>query len=116
MDTQKTAAIAAVDSVAEQICRVSDAIWETPELGFREWQSAKAQCDLLEELGFTVEKELGGIPTAFYGRWGSGKPVVGILGEFDALPGLSQKAGAGVRLCSAPYPPCGCGFRLRRHR
>ena len=113
MDMQKTAAIASVDSVADKLCQVSDAIWETPELGFQEWQSARAQCALLEELGFTVEKEVGGIPTAFSGRWGSGRPVVGILGEFDALPGLSQKAGSGVYDPLVPGAPGhGCGHNL----
>ena len=113
MDAQKQAAIAAIDAAAQNICAVSDAIWETPELGFQEWQSAKAQCDLLEELGFTVEKELGGIPTAFSGRWGSGKPIVGILGEFDALPGLSQKAGSEVHDPVVPGAPGhGCGHNL----
>ena len=113
MDAQKTAAIAAVDSIAEQICRLSDAIWEVPELGFHETQSAKLQCALLEELGFRVETNLGNIPTAFSGRWGSGKPVVGILGEFDALAGLSQKAGVAVQ---DPVIPGGdghgCGHNL----
>ena len=94
MDAQKSAAISAIDTAAERICQVSDAIWDVPELGFQEFQSAKLQCELLAELGFTVETNLGNIPTAFSGRWGSGKPVIGILGEYDALSGLSQKAGA----------------------
>ena len=113
MDAQKQAAIAAIDNVAQKVCAVSDAIWETPELGFREFDSAKAQCDLLKELGFAVETELGGIPTAFSGRFGSGKPVVGILGEFDALPGLSQKAGATTHdPVKAGAPGHGCGHNL----
>ena len=113
MDMQKAAAIAAVDTVAEKICRMSDGIWEVPELGFQEFQSAKLQCDLLGELGFSVETGLGNIPTAFSGRWGSGKPVIGILGEFDALAGLSQKAGSPVQ---EPVVPGGnghgCGHNL----
>lgn len=113
MDMQKAAAISAIDAVADQICGLSDAIWEVPELGFQEARSARLQCELLEKLGFTVETELSGIPTAFSGRWGSGKPVVGILGEFDALPGLSQKAGVAVH---DPIIPGGeghgCGHNL----
>ena len=106
MNAQKAAAISSIDSIAEQICQVSDAIWEVPELGFQETRSAALQCELLEKLGFTVERNLGKIPTAFSGRWGSGKPVVGILGEFDALSGLSQKAGVAKH---DPVVPDGAG-------
>lgn len=113
MDLQKAAAISSVDTISEQICQLSDAIWEIPELGFHETQSANLQCEFLKALGFQVETNLGNIPTAFSGRWGSGKPVVGILGEFDALSGLSQKAGV------AKHDPVipggnghGCGHNL----
>jgi aminobenzoyl-glutamate utilization protein B len=113
MDAQKRAAIAAIDAAAQNICAVSDAIWETPELGFREHESARLQCELLQQLGFAVERQVGNIPTAFAGRFGSGKPIVGILGEFDALPGLSQKAGSEVHDPVVPGAPGhGCGHNL----
>ena len=113
MDTQKAAALAAIDAVSAEICQVSDAIWEVPELGFHEHQSSALQIALLKQLGFEVTEQLGNIPTAFSGRYGSGKPIIGILGEFDALAGLSQKAGV-------PYPDPvvadapghGCGHNL----
>ncbi len=73
---------------------LSDRIWEYAELSMLEFKSADAYCDLMEREGFTVQKNLCGIPTAFSGSFGSGKPVIGILGEFDALSGLSQVAGA----------------------
>lgn len=73
---------------------VSDRIWESPELSLKEFKSAALYCRVLREGGFAVEEGLDGIPTAFSGSFGSGRPVIGILGEFDALSGLSQEAGA----------------------
>ena len=63
------------------------------EYGFEVYNSAAYLEELLEKEGFTVERGIGGMKTAFVGTCGSGKPVIGILAEFDALPNLSQKAG-----------------------
>ena len=82
-----------IDGKAKEFIQVSDAIWSYAEGGFQEFQSADRLCQALEAEGFTVTRNLAGIPTAFKGVWGSGHPVVGLLGEFDALPGLSQKGG-----------------------
>jgi len=113
MDIQKSAAIAAIDTVAEDICRVSDAIWEVPELGFHEYKSSALQIGLLRQLGFEITEQVGNIPTAFSARYGSGKPVIGILGEFDALAGLSQKAGVPYPDPVTPNAPGhGCGHNL----
>ncbi len=71
----------------------SKKIWEYAEIGLREINSAEAFCKRLEDSGFRITKNLAGIPTAFCGEFGYGKPIIGILGEFDALEGLSQKAG-----------------------
>jgi aminobenzoyl-glutamate utilization protein B len=71
----------------------SDKIWGYAETRFEEFQSAALLCQTLEQEGFTVERGIGGIQTAFVGSFGSGKPVVAFLGEFDALSGLSQQAG-----------------------
>ena len=75
---------------------LSDKIWGFAEISLKEHESAKAYKDLLAELGFKVETGLAGVETAFSGTYGSGKPVIGILGEFDALSGLSQKPGLTV--------------------
>ena len=80
--------------MAEFYKKLADRIWENPELSLKEFHSAALYCDTLRELGFTVTENLCGIKTAFCGAYGSGRPVIGILGEFDALSGLSQKAGA----------------------
>lgn len=76
---------------------VSDAIWDHPETCFEEVASAEILCKALEEAGFEVTRGVAGITTAFIGTFGHGKPVIGFLGEFDALSGLSQVAGSAVK-------------------
>lgn len=102
-----------VDRHAKEIFRVSDAIWEAAELAFTEYRSAELLCEALKANGFTVEKGLAQIETAFKGTFGSGKPVIGFLGEFDALSGLSQEAGAlEKRPVTAGGNGHGCGHNL----
>ncbi len=67
-------------------------IWEYAELGYQEYQSASLLEQTLEKEGFSIESGVADIPTAFVASYGSGKPIIGILGEYDALPGLSQDA------------------------
>ena len=90
---------AAVDAQAERILDANDRIWEYAEPPFKEMQSSALLGRLLKEAGFTVETGLAGIPTCFTGTFvfGTGKPVMGILGEYDALPGLSQEAALPVK-------------------
>ncbi len=78
--------------VVEKFGKIADSIWSFAELGMQEFKSSAILIKTLKEEGFTVEKGVAGMPTCFVATWGSGKPVIGILGEFDALPGLSQKA------------------------
>ncbi len=82
-----------LDGKAEYFGAIADYIWDNPELAFAEHKSAKALIDALEEHGFKIEKGLAGIPTAFKGVFGSGHPVIGFLGEYDALSNLSQRDG-----------------------
>ena len=109
----KKAAVAAVEEKADLYRSLADRIWEKPELSLKEFSAAALYCQTLQEMGFTVEENLCGIQTAFSGSFGSGHPVIGILGEFDALSGLSQQAG----VC-APEPienggsGHGCGHNL----
>lgn len=79
-------------SVIKKYGIVSDEIWGYAELGMQEFKSSALLIKTLEDEGFRVEKEVAGMPTCFVATWGSGKPVIGILGEFDALPMISQKA------------------------
>lgn len=78
--------------VIEKYGKISDAIWSFAELGLQEFKSSHLLAEHLEQSGFTVEKGLAGMPTCFVASYGSGKPVIGILCEYDALPMLSQKA------------------------
>ena len=75
----------------ERFGRMSDAIWAYAELGMQEFRSSKLLADTLEAEGFTLERGAAGLPTCFVASYGSGRPVIGLLGEFDALPMLSQK-------------------------
>ena len=82
-----------IEQNASVFTSVSDKIWELAELSLKEFASAQLYLDVLKQGGFQVEENICGIQTAFSGSFGHGKPVVGILAEFDALSGLSQKAG-----------------------
>lgn len=97
MNENKLLAFEAVENVSDVILNLSDAIWDNPETAFLETNSTELQCEALKKLGFEVQKKLADIPTAFSGRWGSGKPIIGFLGEFDALSGISQKADVAVK-------------------
>jgi aminobenzoyl-glutamate utilization protein B len=76
----------------ERFGRISDAIWSYAELGLQEYKSSALLANTLEQEGFSVEMGLAGMPTCFVASYGSGEPVIGILGEYDALPMISQKA------------------------
>lgn len=95
-----------IEEKAPILTDLSDKIWAYAELSMQEYRSTAAYVALLKEQGFHVEENLCDIPTAFSGSFGSGKPVIGILGEYDALSGLSQEAGATVR---KPLSDGGCG-------
>ncbi len=82
-----------IEAKSGEILELSDKIWEYAELSMLEHKSTKAYVELLQAEGFQVETNLCGIPTAFSGQFGSGKPRIGILGEYDALSGLSQQPG-----------------------
>ena len=95
-----------IDTKAPLLTELSDKIWEYAELSMLEFKSTAAYVQLLKEEGFEVCENLCGIPTAFSGSYGSGKPIIGILGEYDALSGLSQMAGVPEKM---PLEENGCG-------
>jgi len=102
-----------VDARREAYEALSDRIWEMPELAYGEYRSAAEHRQMLEREGFRVEENLAGIPTAVMGEAGAGGPVIAILGEYDALPGLSQVAGiAEQRELEASGNGHGCGHNL----
>ena len=93
MTITKKEALMTIDRERETLCNASDQIWDNPETAFLEYKSMEILCDLLTKEGFEVKQNVANIPTAFTGTFGSGKPVIGFLGEFDALSGISQVAG-----------------------
>ena len=84
--------LSSIDEKTSDLTSLRDKIWEAAEVAFREDKSAEYLIEYAEANGLKVEKGLAGMPTAFTATYGEGKPVIGIIGEFDALPGLSQTA------------------------
>ena len=109
----KSAVLASIAAHADACAAASDAIWEHPEVNFHEDFAAETLIRMLRENGFAVETKLCGLPNAFRAQYGSGKPVIAYLGEFDALSTLSQKAGCAVREpVQSGAPGHGCGHNL----
>jgi len=93
-----------VDENMDYIWSVAVEIWGYAEIALQEFKSSELLADVLENAGFTVERGVAGLPTAFVATWGSGKPVIGISAEYDALPGLSN--------VTPGQPGHGCGHNL----
>ena len=89
---EKKAVIQSLEAKKQQYIDVATNIWNLAELGYKEGKSANLLQSMLKEEGFTIETGVAGIPTAFTATFGSGSPVIGVLGEYDALPGFSQDA------------------------
>jgi aminobenzoyl-glutamate utilization protein B len=88
----KRAAVQSVDRHASDLIGLSDRIWGYAEIALRETRSAAALADYAEQQGFKVQRGVAGMPTAFVATFGEGRPIIGVMGEYDALPGISQKA------------------------
>ena len=97
----------------QQFISISDQIWEFAEPRYQEFRSSALQADFLEQEGFTVTRNLGGIATAFSASFGSGHPVIGLLGEYDALPCMNQIADSPEKQTDLPGAAGhGCGHNL----
>jgi aminobenzoyl-glutamate utilization protein B len=102
-----------INSKEDRIIDISNKIWNYAELPYEEIKSAALLCDVLSKEGFTVTEGAAEIPTAFTATFGSGKPVIGFLGEYDALDILSQEAGTPVKKPTTEGAPGhGCGHNL----
>ena len=109
----KQTVIRYLEGRAADFYALSDRIWENAEIRFGEKQSVQDYAAFLEAEGFTVTVGLAGLTTALRAEWGSGKPVIGFLGEYDALPGLSQKAGVAEKTpLESGGNGHGCGHNL----
>ncbi|MGD0804977.1 MAG: amidohydrolase [Candidatus Bathyarchaeia archaeon] len=81
-----------IEDNKDQLAKISDDIWGFAESGLLEEKSSKLIADTLEKHGFKVNRGVAGMPTALTAEWGSGEPIIGVMGEYDALPGISNKA------------------------
>jgi aminobenzoyl-glutamate utilization protein B len=104
--------IAAIDARGAHYAEMAKQIWSFAEVGYQEVRSSALLASELESAGFKVSRGVVGIPTAFVAEFGSGKPVIGILGEFDALPGLSQDVSPLQKAIVANAAGHGCGHNL----
>lgn len=104
--------LALVDKHASTYGEASQEIWRFAELGYQEHKSAALLQRHLRDAGFTVEAGVAGIPTAFVASWGTGKPVIAILAEYDALPGLSQELNTDRKPIKEGAAGHGCGHNL----
>ncbi len=109
----KKEAVAHIDAMQETLERTAQQIWEFAEIAMEEYRSSALLADMLTERGFIVQRGAAGMPVAFVATYGAGRPVFGILAEYDALPGLSQKAGLPEKQALIPGAAGhGCGHNI----
>ncbi len=112
INKNKKSVIQNVEANYKNLTDLSDKIWSYEEIAFQEKQSSAALAEYARNNGFKVTTGVGEIPTALVAEYGSGKPIIGILGEFDALPGLSQKTVPTKDPVHEGAPGHGCGHNL----
>ncbi len=108
----KTIAENYIEEKARELEELSLKIWEHPEVAYEEVKASQWTADYLEANGFEVERQYSGVPTAIKATWGKGKPVIGLLGEYDALPGMSQKVKADKDPIKKGAPGQACGHNM----
>jgi aminobenzoyl-glutamate utilization protein B len=108
----KEAAVSSIEKHKAELINLSDQIWGFAETALRETRSSKLLADYAEKQGFQVKRGVAGMPTAFVASYGQGRPIIGVLGEFDALPGISQKAQPVKEALEAGAAGHGCGHNL----
>ena len=109
---KKSVVVASIEKHQPELIKLSDQIWALAETALRENKSSKLLADYAEQQGFKVERGVANMPTAFVATFGEGKPIIGILGEFDALPGISQKAAPVKEAYEVGAAGHGCGHNL----
>jgi aminobenzoyl-glutamate utilization protein B len=108
----KKRAVQEVDAQSAALIDLSDQVWRFAETALKETRSSKVLADYAEQQGFRVTRGVAGLPTAFVAEFGEGAPVIGILGEYDALPGISQKAQPTREPLVEGAPGHGCGHNM----
>jgi aminobenzoyl-glutamate utilization protein B len=101
-----------IDDRAAESIKIAEQIWDFAEIGYQETRSAALLKEQLKKEGFKITERVGDLPTAFMAEYGSGKPVIGILGEYDALPGMQQDHAPLKRPEIATKPGHACGHNL----
>ncbi len=112
LSKNKKRLLKSIEKHQNKLIEISDEIWSLAETAFEETSSAKILADYAEKQGFTVERGVAEMPTAFVATYGTGKPVISVLGEFDALPGISQKATPTKSPLKEGAAGHGCGHNL----
>ncbi|MGE5254496.1 MAG: amidohydrolase [Planctomycetaceae bacterium] len=112
MDSQKNMIIDLLEGYKNRMVEIAGAVWGFAELGLEEVRSSALLAEELERQGFSVKKGVAEMPTAFIATWGEGKPVIGILAEYDALPGLSNHPVPYRSPMEEGAPGHGCGHNL----
>jgi len=111
-DGRQAELLSRMDAQSQHYADVSQKIWDLAEVGYQEQESAELLKAELQRAGFSIRDRIAGIPTAFSADWGAGKPVIAVLGEYDALPGLSQQPVPERRPVVPEGPGHGCGHNL----
>ncbi|WP_027702884.1 M20 family metallopeptidase [Metaclostridioides mangenotii] len=111
LDPNKQMTVDYIDSIEKELRDISDQIWSNPELQYKEYFASNLHKEYLKSKGFRIE-EVDGMDTAFIAFFGSGEPVIGILGEYDSLTGLSQKVSTVKEPITEGAPGHGCGHNL----
>jgi len=112
LSPNKQAILKSIENQQDLAIRLSDIIWETAETAMKETMSSNLLADYADMHGFKITKNVAQIPTAFIAEYGSGRPIIGIMGEFDALPGLSQKASPVKEALEPGAAGHGCGHNM----
>jgi aminobenzoyl-glutamate utilization protein B len=112
MVSEKQYALDWIEKNKKRIIEISDQIWTFAELGLIETKSSMVLANELEKYGFIVKRGIADMPTAFIAIWGESSPVIGIMGEYDALPGLSQKKVPWKEPLDSGKPGHGCGHNI----
>jgi aminobenzoyl-glutamate utilization protein B len=110
--TAKQVILDHINNQDEELCYIAKEIWDHPQVALEETFASKLLAEKLEADGFSIEWGAGGMPTAFVAEWGQGAPIIGFLGEYDALPGLSQELSADRSAIESGGPGHGCGHNL----
>jgi aminobenzoyl-glutamate utilization protein B len=105
LEKLKTEALTLIDGKAKMIQEIIDMLFSFGELGFQEFETSKYLTGILEQNGFSVERGVAGIPTAWVAKWGSGKPVISLGSDIDGIPQANQKPAVGFREAMIPLAP-----------